>query len=59
MQAEVVKGDSSNMSEIMMTCFQHLQVLLLIVKRTIEFSFSHILPPELYSSMVVQQLHTY
>jgi hypothetical protein len=32
MQAEVVKGDSSNMSEIMMKCFQHLQVLLLIVR---------------------------
>ncbi len=32
MQAEVVKGDSSNISEIMMKYFQHLQVLLLIVR---------------------------
>jgi hypothetical protein len=39
MQAEVVKGDSSNMSEIMMTCFQHLQVLLLIVRRQLNSVF--------------------
>jgi len=58
MQAEVVKGDSSNMSDND-EVFSASAGAVTNCERTIEFSFLHILPPELYSSMVVQQLHTY